>query len=223
MLITGIGDEVTNFFIVLLIFCVIYFGWRSTAVTPASSPVGVLIIEQNTITSNTTPDSHPRKYCKMGGIGRSKINVLYHIVVTRSDSQLSTRTETEELTVNNVIEELESDITEFIDRTTTSFGESPIVVEENRETTTDVEPSGEEQIIQAMDGDIVDSGSCGSNDGNELRHRKVTVEQQEGVKTTTETKDIENERELTIKLKYLNDDLKLVTAKATEAIGDFKK
>lgn len=145
---------------------------------------------------------------------------MYHIVVTRSDSQLSTRTETEELTVNNVIEELESDITEFIDRTTTSFGESPIVVEENRETTTDVEPSGEERIIQAMDGDIVDSGS---NDGNELRHRKVTVEQQEGVKTTTESKDIENERELTIKLKYLNDDLKLVTAKATEAIGDFKK
>lgn len=140
--------------------------------------------------------------------------------MTRSDSQLSTRTETEELTVNNVIEELESDITEFIDRTTTSFGESPIVVEENREATTDVEPSGEEQIIQAMDGDIVDSGS---NDGNELRHRKVTVEQQEEVKTTTESKDIENERELTIKLKYLNDDLKLVTAKGTEAIGDFKK
>lgn len=80
-----------------------------------------------------------------------------------------------------------------------------------------------------MDGDIVDSNSCSSNDGNELRHRKVTGEQQTGVSdttrttTTTKSKDIENERELTIKLKYLNDDLKLVTAKATEAIGDFKK
>lgn len=156
--------------------------------------------------------------------------IFWVFLVTRSDSQLSTRTETEELTVNNVIEELENDITEFISSTTNlSPSNEPTVVEEatvdvSRDTTT-VETSGEEQIIQAMDGDIVDSSS--SNNGNELRHRKVTgdKQQQQGVSDTviTESKDIVTERELTIKLKYLNDELKLVTAKATEAIGDFKK
>ncbi|XP_063704231.1 uncharacterized protein LOC134833733 [Culicoides brevitarsis] len=203
MLITGIGDEVTNFFIILVIFCVIYFGWRSTAVTPASSPVGVLIIEQNTRftsapSNNNTPENRE---------------------LTRSDSQLSTRTETEELTVNNVIEELENDITDFIGRSSSSF--DPLV-DENHETTF-TETGGEEQIIEAMDGDVVDNnGSSGStNDG--LRHRKVTGEQGDTTTDKTESKDVENDRELTIKLKYLNDDLKLVTAKASEAIGDFKK
>lgn len=66
MLITGIGDEVTNFFIVLLIFLVIYFGWRSTLVD-RTSPIGVLIIEQNThfslnSTANSPSDTRQCKY-----------------------------------------------------------------------------------------------------------------------------------------------------------------
>uniref|UniRef100_A0A336LTT3 CSON004480 protein n=1 Tax=Culicoides sonorensis TaxID=179676 RepID=A0A336LTT3_CULSO len=211
MLITGIGDEVTNFFIVLILFCVIYFGWRSTLV-PHSSPVGVLIIEQNSrlpllSSSNSTSEGQP---------------------LTRSDSQQSARTETEEITVNNVIEELENDITEFISSNEnlspsdeTILASDTLAEQENPEPETR-EVSGEEQIIQAMDGDLVDSGDKKPND-TELRHRKVTVDKQGDSDTKTNTKDIENERELTIKLKYLNDDLKLVTAKANEAIGEFKK
>lgn len=112
--------------------------------------------------------------------------------------------------MNNVIEELENDITEFISSTANlSPSDEPTVGTEAGpdESLT----SGEDQIIEQMDGDIADSTQI----GNELRHRKVH--------TTPEDKEIKNERELTIKLKYLNDELKLVTAKATEAIGDFKK
>lgn len=111
--------------------------------------------------------------------------------------------------MNNVIEELENDITDFISSSSNLNPSDETSAGVATEETPNTEISGEEQVIQAMD---VDS---------ELRHRKVTGEKQDT--NDSETKDIETEREFTIKLKYLNDDLKLVTAKPTEAIGDFKK
>lgn len=65
MLITGIGDEVTNFFIILVIFCVVYFGWRSTESRTAVSNVGVLIIEPRfPLSSSSNNDTSEARQCK---------------------------------------------------------------------------------------------------------------------------------------------------------------
>lgn len=54
MYITGIGDEVSSFFIILLVFCIVYFGWKSTNIRENTAPIGVLIIEQNSRITTTT-------------------------------------------------------------------------------------------------------------------------------------------------------------------------
>lgn len=47
-LIEGIGDEVTNFLVIVLTFIIIYFAWRSTNVRDERIPrSAVLIIESN--------------------------------------------------------------------------------------------------------------------------------------------------------------------------------
>jgi len=172
MYIEGIGDEVTNFFIILLAFVITYFGWQSTRVRE-SSTVGVLIVENNRRQLSNT------------------ISELAEAV--RSESQMSNRTETEELeVVNNVIEELENDISDFMNN-----GESE-----------ETEQGAEESIIQRMD--QPDEVRAPEKEPQcEMRQRKPDVK--------------DTEKEMTIKLKYLNDDMRMVTAKSSEAIGDFKK
>lgn len=152
---------------------------------------------------------------------------------------------------NNVITDLENDITDFMNSeeltlthdTTTVDSENNINHNFNQ-TTSGERP--EEAIIRQMD--EIDATTNQEQPNNnevkdtQLRHRKVANTTTVNSKTETVTKEgsdnasDENtsssqsqsskesrERELTVKLKYLNDELKSVTARSSEAIGDFKK
>lgn len=102
--------------------------------------------------------------------------------------------------MNNVIEELENDISNFVSGETSADEDQP-------------EEGGgraEENIIERMDGDMEPPKEEGG-----LRQR--------GARDVPVKADDGNEPEMTIKLKYLNDDMKMVTGKSSEAIGDFKK
>lgn len=174
MYVDGIGDEVFSFFFTLLAVLIIYFGWKSTRVRDRPHNLNLIIFENRQPTASSSTG---------GGL-------------QRSESQHSNRTETEEI-VNNVIEELENDITEFV--SASSVGDESTVdgtsVEEER---------AEESILQRMD---QADGDIGPEMPNEVKEQPKA-----GV-----------EKEMTIKLKYINDDMKLVTGRASEGIGDFKK
>ncbi len=46
-LIEGIGDEVTNFFVIIFSSIILYFAWRSTNVREEGIPRNLIIIESN--------------------------------------------------------------------------------------------------------------------------------------------------------------------------------
>lgn len=46
-LIEGIGDEVTNFFVIIFSSIILYFAWRSTNVRDERIPRNLIIIESN--------------------------------------------------------------------------------------------------------------------------------------------------------------------------------
>lgn len=155
--------------------------------------------------------------------------------VGRSSSQLSNRTESEELEEpNNVITDLENDITEFMDSEELTLTHDITNRGGNNNLNSDERP--EEAIIRQMDETETDQEASHEAKDNQLRHRKVANTTDDATGTVAkELHDNENtessktqstkvsERELTVKLKYLNDDLKMVTARSSEAIGDFKK
>lgn len=94
---------------------------------------------------------------------------------------------------------------------------------------------GPEEIIQEMDHDVSETDGLrrrrvdyfnGSptelNSGNEsVPVETVNSDKKDDSNEIQEKSKIENE--IRIKLKYLNDDLKLVKGSTSEAIGDFKK
>lgn len=84
----------------------------------------------------------------------------------------------------------------------------------------------EEALIEAMD--------SFSNDGTTLlqRHTKINSSKETNISTTTCTEPVEEEAEnlstndankISIKLKFVNDDQKMVTGSLKELLGDFKR
>lgn len=187
-----------------------------------------------------------------------------HIVASRSrrsNSQLSNRTESEEV---DVVNDLENEITDFMS------GQDLTLPHDTVPADNVVTVSEEQQIIRQMDAtaDVMDGtadeqpaaattvtaeDNGGSSTVNEvkdtqLRHRKVanTEDDSKAAMSSTEkyTGTIKKvrpadaevaetatpqaaakvaEQELTIKLKYLNDELKIATAMISESIGEFKR
>lgn len=129
--------------------------------------------------------------------------------------------------VNNVIDDLESDITDFMNSEELTLAHDRPGGENIVENSVDNASSrAEETIIRQMD----DPETNHSGD-SEVRHRKVTAstskehEHQNDPVNEPVSNEASNvtKKELTVKLKYLNDDLKLVQAQSTESLGDFKR
>lgn len=244
MYIEGIPAELTNFCILLVIVVIVYFAWRSTETRDPS--IGVLIIENNNGRQYSSPFTAPQ--------ARSR----------RSDSQLSNRTESEEV---DVVNDLENEITDFMSDQDLTLPHDTVPA------APELVPAGDEeqQIIRQMDAPADGSelqeqaaGSTGEDNSSEgsgtvnevkdtqLRHRKVantevteasddntapsttkytgaikkvrpvSIADEEGAENAAQTVKVA-EQELTIKLKYLNDELKIATAPVSETIGEFKR
>lgn len=85
-----------------------------------------------------------------------------------------------------------------------------------QEITRSVESTTEEVLIQAMD--------SFSNDGPSLLPRPVKADDSEQTCTnSSENTALNDSNEITIKLKFMNDDQKLVTGSLKETLGDFKR
>lgn len=213
MYIEGIGDEVFSFFLCLLAVFIIYLGWMSTRVREQRA-LGVFYYQTTTTTTTSNSNNNNSQRMSIPNASGS---------LQRSESQQSNRTETEEITdvVNNVIEELENDISNFVSGTGIGGGGSggdtgSSSEDDNNRERGRGDDRAEESILQRMD----------QTDGPEREGARVHEEDDNDKEKKPPTAAIvatSDEKEMTIKLKYINDDMKMVTGRLSEGIGEFKR
>lgn len=98
-----------------------------------------------------------------------------------------------------------------------SYNERNLQRHDNEQSRTpEPELTEEEQIIREMDGDSPTSEECS------LRRRNVAQEPSTSTSSADLTQQSEEDR-ISIKLKYLNDEMKTVSGYLNETIGNFKR
>nr|XP_012221249.1 PREDICTED: transmembrane and ubiquitin-like domain-containing protein 1 [Linepithema humile]XP_012221250.1 PREDICTED: transmembrane and ubiquitin-like domain-containing protein 1 [Linepithema humile] len=194
-LIEGVGDEVTNFFIIMSILFVGWLAWCSTSIADQPLIRTVLILRDRTPARITTIRTN-----------QQNTSNLSHQAGQPPNSE-TTEEETAEV-VSSDSDNIQSDCPNAA-ATDTS--------ETTQEITRPVASTTEEVLIQSMD--------SFSNDGPSLLQRSVKADdsEQSCTDSSENTTLNENSNEITIKLKLMNDDQKLVTGSLKEMLGDFKR
>lgn len=220
----------------ILALIVLYFAWRSTYVREdrPNSQGAVLVIENNLRRLNHT------------------IQQPVNISILRSSSQqsnISNVTETEELDLEN--DSIASSIDNITQSILTEASESATGLDLSDSETTypstssvtavagsvgrrslDEVDLGPEEIIRQMDHDVDQrqqpgsAPSTGSSATDGLRQRGKPADAADQTATGTDAgkpKESPQSKQIRIKLKYLNDDSKLVEGNLNEGVGEFKK
>ncbi|XP_046741811.1 transmembrane and ubiquitin-like domain-containing protein 1 [Diprion similis] len=204
-LIDGVGDEVTDFFIIVSVLLVGWLAWCSTSIADQPLIRTVLILQHRT---------------------RTRIAELRaSSQITNSTNRIQNLEPTPEA-IEHVIET----VNDTVDPQCPTPSAVPAPGEEQNETNSAVAAaSSEEALIQAMD--------TFSNDDSGLRQRIVKID------TATESTDVpdsaatittehlgasaepvvDDANQITIKLKFINDDQKVVKGSPEELLGDFKR
>lgn len=204
-LIEGVGDEVTDFFIVMSILLVGWLAWCSTSIADQPLIRTVLILRDRT----------PTRIATIRATHQNANSVGQDV-----ERPLSLETTEEEAT------ELTSDDNDSIQSNCPNASAIDIS-ETSRDVTRPIESTAtEEVLIEAMD--------SFNNDDPSLLQRSVKADNSDttnildqticGSSSECTTEDtINDSNEITIKLKFINDDQKLVTGSLKEMLGDFKR
>jgi transmembrane and ubiquitin-like domain-containing protein len=208
--IDGIGDEVLNFFILVFVSFIIFFAWKSTSVrTERLRPL---------LGSRILLDPHRRLQL----IANTTTNVINSHPITANSSRSESRESnlTEEIGFDEVssIEELTQTI---LTEATESLNPIPASLEELEQ----------EAIIHVMDHNNIEPSTSSSSTDGGLRQRNVhsalvnseaqtvelvTKDSLNVPPAAAEPKEIDLSQQIRIKLKYLNDELKLVQGNLEE-------
>ncbi|XP_065095772.1 transmembrane and ubiquitin-like domain-containing protein 2 [Ochlerotatus camptorhynchus] len=215
-----------------LALIVVYFAWRSTYVREdrPNSQAAVLVIENNLRRLNRITQQPVT------------INIL------RSSSQqsnISNVTETEELdlendsiasSIDNITQSILTEASESATGLDISDSETyPSTSGVGGRSSLDEVDLGPEDIIRQMDRDLDDTPAStsgtqsGGTDGLRNRTQSQTAQKEtSGAASTVSSatdkpKEQLQSKQIRIKLKYLNDDSKLVEGNLNEGIGEFKK
>lgn len=190
-LIEGVGDEVTDFFIIVVILIVGYLAWCSTRITDHLLMRTVLILQHETRS-------------RIVSLRRNSQNSTTVSQSSNSDVQEEPAVETTPVINNN------ESTANCAEPSTTSNG-------------TNIEASSEEtRHIAAVDS--VNSENTAAQVG-----QKETKESPSDSTITPACTDQQNmstsntNSEISIKLKFINDDQKVVTGGLKELLGDFKR
>ncbi|XP_076302885.1 transmembrane and ubiquitin-like domain-containing protein 1, partial [Lasioglossum baleicum] len=200
-LIEGVGDEVTDFFIVVVVLVVGWLAWYSTSITDQPLIRTVLVLHRT----------------------RTR---LAELRASHQNLSLFTRPPNLEVTEEETIEPITDDNNDNVP----SCPESS-VAETNEEISPDTHRTSEatateEVLIEAMD--------SFNNDNATLlqRQTKINSSKETSISTSTCNEPIEHEREnlsatdaneISIKLKFINDDQKMVTGSLKELLANFKR
>lgn len=230
------NEFVNNWTFGILALIVVYFAWRSTYVREdrPNSQAAVLVIENN--------------LRRLNRIAQQPVTIN----ILRSSSQqsnISNVTETEEIdlendsiasSIDNITQSILTEASESATGLDISDSESyPSTSTAGGRTGLDEVDLGPEEIIRQMDRDLDDespptpvTGAAAPVPTDGVRHRVNAPNAQQDNRSdvrpsknveTSKPKERPQSKQIRIKLKYLNDDSKLVEGNLNEGIGDFKK
>ncbi|XP_072760769.1 transmembrane and ubiquitin-like domain-containing protein 1 [Anoplolepis gracilipes] len=206
-LIEGVGDEVTDFFIVMSILLVGWFAWCSTNIADQPLIRTVLILRDRTPTRIATIRANHQN---TGSVGIQDVGRPPNLEMTEEESN-EAPSENNDSIQSNCPNASAMDISETSREVARSM--EPIVTED--------------VLIEAMD--------SFNNDDPSLLQRSVKTDNSDVTNTsdqntcssstecTPENSTLSDSNEITIKLKFINDDQKLVTGSLKEMLGDFKR
>ncbi|XP_066154426.1 transmembrane and ubiquitin-like domain-containing protein 1 [Euwallacea fornicatus] len=224
-LIEGIGDEVTQFFLILFAAVVAYIAWWSTSTTDPRQVRTVLLLDRRrhsgrSILRVRVPPRRLTNYTESititeGSAANSSTSVQTEI--TEEAPETATQTTTTESPNENpsVSNICETHPPEESDDSSSVNTESSLQVQ-----TSDME---ETDIIETMDADAQ----------SQLRQRRIAhfvgaVETPQtsfvtDSKVAQKPQDSQEDNTITIKLKYINDNIRAVDGRLEELLGDFKR
>ncbi|XP_015590244.1 transmembrane and ubiquitin-like domain-containing protein 1 [Cephus cinctus] len=200
--IEGVGDEVTDFFIIVGVLLVGWLAWRSTNIADQPLIRTVLILQHRTRTR----------------IAELRAN---HQSVDSSSRPPNLESSLDESAVSNANDNNTMEIQCPMPSSVTATENMPI-----QSDTTATAATSEDVLIEAMD--------SFNNEDSGLRHRtpKITTSETttnitEAASTITECTNEESSsidgNQISIKLKFINEDQKMVTGSLKELLGDFKR
>lgn len=200
-LIEGVGDEVTDFFIVVVVLLVGWLAWYSTSITDQPLIRTVLVLHRT----------------------RTR---LAELRANHQNTSSFTRPPNLEVTEEETIEPITDD-----NNSNSQSCPEPSITDTNEGISSDTHRTAEatateEVLIEAMD--------SFNNDNATLlqRQTKVTPCKETNISTSTRNEPVESASQnlsandantISIKLKFINDDQKMVTGSLKELLGDFKR
>ncbi|XP_012152882.1 transmembrane and ubiquitin-like domain-containing protein 1 [Megachile rotundata] len=202
-LIEGVGDEVTNFFIIVVALLVGWLAWCSTSIADQPLIRTVLILQHRT---------------------RTRIAELRANQTTSSFSRPPNLEMSEEESVQPV--------TDDNNDTSQNCPESPVTDTNGRtspETHRTPETAAtEEVLIEAMDSFNNDNATLLQRQTKINTSKKTSISESctesiEAIPHEAENLSESTANEINIKLKFINDDQKVVTGSLKELLGDFKR
>ncbi|XP_006624132.1 transmembrane and ubiquitin-like domain-containing protein 1 [Apis dorsata] len=200
-LIEGVGDEVTDFFIVVAVLLIGWLAWYSTSITDQPLIRTVLVLRRT----------------------RTR---LAELRANHQNASSFTRPPNLEVTEEETIEPIADD-----NNSNSQACPEPSIADTNEEISPDTHRTSEatateEVLIEAMD-------SFNNDCATKLQKQtKLSSSKETSISTSTCNDSIEHEREtlsttdaneISIKLKFINDDQKMVTGSLKELLGDFKR
>ncbi|BES95890.1 UBQ [Nesidiocoris tenuis] len=203
-LIEGIGDEVTHFFSVVLILLMGVVAWWSTRTSDQHPIRTVLILERRAQTSDSNATrsaliiSQPERGA--GNLGNSVPTPDQQPREDDADSNLSPKTGAADSATATTSPEPESNAT------------------------SNSAPCDKELVTRLISSDAsADSGSQADNEPSACTGASPAAQMTTAAAESAEAEREGSQDDIRIRLKYLNDDQKLVQGKLHEHLGDFKK
>ncbi|CAA9995313.1 unnamed protein product [Nesidiocoris tenuis] len=202
-LIEGIGDEVTHFFSVVLILLMGVVAWWSTRTSDQHPIRTVLILERRAQTSDSNATrsaliiSQPERGA--GNLGNSVPTPDQQPREDDADSNLSPKTGAADSATATTSPEPESNAT------------------------SNSAPCDKELVTRLISSDAsADSGSQADNEPSACTGATPAAQMTTAAAESAEAEREGSQDDIRIRLKYLNDDQKLVQGKLHEHLGDFK-
>ncbi|KOC69967.1 Transmembrane and ubiquitin-like domain-containing protein 2 [Habropoda laboriosa] len=199
-LIEGVGDEVTDFFIVVTVLLVGWLAWYSTSITDQPLIRTVLVLHR----------------------ARTR---LADIRSNHQNASSFTRPPNLEVSEEETIEPIADD------NGNSQSCPEPSIADTNEGISPDTHRAAEATATEEV---LIETMDSFNNDSTTLlqRQSKINASKETNIPTPTCTEPVEHESEnlstndankISIKLKFINDDQKLVTGSLKELLGDFKR
>lgn len=203
-LIEGIGDEVIHFFIGILIVIIVTLAWWTTDVTEQRSFGTVYVFRRRRTRNQRNLTSHTQS----SEIIEDQNNHSNSTIESKPPEASTSSTKNPNQPTSRSEEE------EIVSRM-----DAPTIARESRTISSD---SATENVLSNHNVNIPDDSQIKKNEEQKLNNQNNIPSEENEINIEENEEPLDPET-IRIKIKFLNDDLRLVTAKLQEKLGDFKQ